>query len=76
MVVYVRTRAGYDEIVKHLGKCPSPLWVDRGVLTEQKIRELRSAGLDVTPFTGEPGGEPDVEIIRLHHPNDVVWVEF
>ncbi len=75
MVFYVRTRRGYEELVAFVGEVPSPIWVDRDVLTSDEIIRLREEGLNVTNFTPEPASEPDVSVIRMHHPNEVIWVE-
>ena len=76
MVFYVRTRKGYDALVDLVGRTPSPVWVDRDVLTEQELHELRALGLDVTNLTVDPVGDPDIETIQLHHPDDIIWVQF
>ena len=75
MVFYVRTRRGYDELVRLLGRVPSPLWVDCDVLTDRELFCLREAGSDVTNFTIEPTHEADVSTIQLHHPDEIIWVE-
>lgn len=76
MVFYVRTREGFDQLVKMVGQTPSPLWVDRDVLSDNEIVEMRKSDLDITQFTGEPKEVPDIDAIRLHHPTEVVWVQF
>lgn len=75
MVFYVRTRRGWDELVAFVGKAPSPVWVERDVLTEKEIEELRANGVNITNFTGEASNEPDTTIVEMHHPNELIWVE-
>jgi hypothetical protein len=75
MVFYVRSRRAYDELLQLLGDSPSPLWVERDVLTNEELFRLREEGRDVTNFTIEPGPEPELSIIRMHHPDQVIWVE-
>lgn len=76
MVFYVRTREGFEQLLEMLGRTPSPLWVDRDILSDSEIAEMRSNDLNVTQFTVEPSEVPDTDIIRLHHPNEVVWVQY
>lgn len=75
MVFYIRSRRAYDELLQLLGKAPSPLWVDRDVLSNTELSDLRESGVDVTNFTTTPDQEPDVRVIRMHHENEVIWVE-
>ncbi len=80
MVFFVLTKKGYNDLVAELGKTPSPLWVNAGVLTESEILCLRQAGAAVTNFL-----EPIIsnsakylaalDTIQEHHPGDQIWVE-
>jgi len=54
---------------------PTPIWVEKEVLTEIEIEELRKNGIDLTVFTMDTRAEPAVETVQMHHPNDVIWVE-
>ena len=76
MVFYVRTREGFVQLIEMLGRTPSPLWIERDVLSDIEIAEIRSKDLKITQFTVEPSEAPNIDIIRLHHPTDVVWVQF
>ena len=75
MVFYVRSRRAYDELLQLLGHAPSPLWVERDVLNSEEISHLRDAGREVTNFTTDPDLEPDLSTIRLHHPDQIIWIE-
>jgi hypothetical protein len=77
---FVLTRKGYDDLVAHLGKAPSPLWVNLGVLSPAELSALRTSGVEVTDFTDDVTlGGPElldaVAAIHEHHPGSSVWVE-
>lgn len=82
MAVLVLTRAGYDDLIKALGRVPAHLWVNAGVLSEGELRELRDAGHDVTNFTEEiqatnaSAVAEAVETVREHHPLQRLWAEY
>lgn len=82
MVHFVLTRQGYDQLIQLCGdQLPSPLWVNAGVLSPSELADLRSQGLDVTDFTQQiptSGQEfySAIDIIKEHHPDVSVWVEY
>lgn len=57
------------------------LWVDAGVLTEEEMAALRSAGMLVTNFTGHARAADvhemacAVAVIQEHHPAEPIWIE-
>lgn len=57
------------------------LWVTAGVLSDDELAALRSAGVDVSDFNYTiEKNEYDaiagaVETIKEHHPSETVWVE-
>ena len=81
MVFLILTRRAYEEILALLGRVPSPMWVNGGVLSNDEIGEIRQSGVDLTTFT-RPFDRLSAEAIndaaatvREHHPNEIVWVE-
>ncbi len=82
MVFFVLTRPGYKELLRQLGKPPSPLWVNEGVLSAAELAQLRREGTDVTNFTyvidtKDPVGLSNaVQTIQEHHEGHSVWVEY
>lgn len=82
MVHLALTRAGFDDLVSSLGRVPSPLWVNSGVLSEAEVVEFRASGVDLSTFTsdiahGEPSEFEDaLDTIREHHPTHSIWYEY
>ncbi len=82
MVYFALTRAGFEDMVSSLGRVPSPLWVNAGVLSGAEILEFRALGVDLTNFTsdvahGEPGEFEDaLDTIQQHHPTHTIWYEY
>ena len=82
MATLILTRGGYDDLLKTLGRVPAQLWVNAGVLSEDELGELRTAGHDVTNFTHEISPSNPTEIadaihtVREHHPLQRLWVEY
>jgi len=82
MVFLALTRSGLDELVKAIGRTPSPLWVNDGVLTALELKELRDRGIDLTNFTKPMAPEDQTEVasavdtIAMHHPGKSIWVEY
>ena len=82
MVFLVLTRDGYEELVALLGKPPSPLWVNAGVLSTTELSHLREAGYDVTDFVksidiqNNSGLETVIDTVQQHHFGHRVWVEY
>jgi hypothetical protein len=75
MVFYVRTRVGWNDLLRIVEASASPIWIDKDVLTSDEAAEWRAKGLNLTNFTVEAVDEPDLSTVRMHHPNDVIWVE-
>ncbi|HTG16302.1 MAG TPA: hypothetical protein VK747_13715 [Blastocatellia bacterium] len=82
ILILVLTRAGYDDLLKTLGRVPAQLWVNAGVLSESELLNLRGAGHDVTNFTNEiPAFDVSaiadaIHTVREHHPLQRLWVEY
>jgi hypothetical protein len=81
MVFLVLTRAGFDEITSCTGGVPSPLWVNKGVLSPDELADLRAKGSDISSFsnhiapTDTNGIVGVLGIIAEHHPGQRIWVE-
>ena len=75
MVFYVRTRRGWAEILPLAEATASPIWIDKDVLTSDEIAEWRAKNINLTNFTVAVTDDSDLSTIRMHHPNDVIWVE-
>lgn len=75
MVFMVLTRAGFDEVFPRLVKGGDALWVNAGLLTGNELELLRSDGWNLTvwarPLTDLT---PEIDMVRLHHADDIVWV--
>ncbi len=82
MVYFILSRHGYDQLAASGGLPTSPLWVSGGVLSVDELSALRSLGFNITDFDSQiDPSDPEeideaVETIRLHHPGQVVWVEY
>ena len=81
MVYLVLTRSGYEELVRQLQRIPSPLWVNKDVLSQAELKAVRSQG-ELTDFVYRitPSDITEVEkaayTVKEHHPNEAVWVEY
>jgi len=82
MVFLIFTRRGYDELASSMKATPTPLWVNPSVFSKEELRQFREAGRLITTFT-QPVDPDDptalaeaVDTIRLHHPREVIWVEY
>lgn len=81
MVYLVLTRDGYEELVRQLQRIPSPLWVNKDVLSQTELEAARSE-VELTDFTYRvaPSDIKEVEeaayTVKEHHPNETVWVEY
>lgn len=81
MTHFALTRKGFDQLVATLGRVPSPIWVNCGVLSAEELASIRSLGVEVTNFTSEIDRantgefEDAVDTILQHHPDQVLWVE-
>lgn len=81
MVFFALTRQGLDEFARHFGRLPSPLWVNKGVLSREELDDLRARGGDVTDFAHMIGAEDAAALqqaladIAQHHPGERIWVE-
>lgn len=82
MVYLVLTRKGYEELVQQLQCVPSPLWVNKDVLSNAEISFLRSSGTELTDFifpitpSDTQGVSEAACTVKEHHPNECVWVEY
>jgi hypothetical protein len=82
MVFFILTRDGFDELKISLGRVPSPVWVNKDVLSLDEIEALRKDRIDVTNFVRyiDPFNEfaiaDAMSTVQDHHPGQRVWVEF
>jgi hypothetical protein len=81
MTHFAITRKGFDELVATLGRIPSPIWVNYGVLSAEELSRARSLGVAITDFTSDVSRnnagefEDALDTILQHHPDQVLWVE-
>jgi hypothetical protein len=79
MVFFALIRSGYEDFARHIGTQSSiALWVNKDVLSESDLMEVRGAGLSVTTFTRMIEGlsvDEAVDTIKQHHRNECVWLE-
>jgi phosphatidate phosphatase APP1 len=81
MVFLVLTRAGFEELKQNFGRLPSPLWINKDILSEAEFAELRDSGVEITSFARHI--HPDeqialdgaVGIVQGQHAGSAVWVE-
>ena len=70
MVFFALTRSGYEDFARHIGTQSSiALWVNKDVLSESDLMEVRGAGLSVTTFTRMIEGlsvDEAVDTIKQH----------
>jgi hypothetical protein len=82
MVFYVLTTTGYQDLVAELGRTPSPIWLNEGVLAKEEVARLREAGIMVTVFSEHRDPEDlqaitkDIWTILEHHEGESVWVQY
>lgn len=82
MVYLVLTRSGYEELVRQLQRIPSPLWVNKDVLSQAELKSIRSSEVELSDFAYfiTPSNIQEVEeaayTVKEHHPNETVWVEY
>jgi len=82
MTYLVLTRSGYEELVRKLQRVPSPLWVNKGVLSQDELAAIRTSEVALTDFNRhiEPSNGQEVEdaayTVKEHHPNETLWVEY
>ena len=82
MVFYVLTTTGYQDLSAELGRAPSPVWLNEGVLTSDEVARLREAGIQVTVFSEYRNPEDleaitkDIWTIQEHHDGESVWVQY
>jgi hypothetical protein len=81
VVFFALTRKGFDDLVTELGRVPSPLWVNKGVLSEIETRTHRESGVELTNFTYDvlpndiDSVNTAVHTMIEHHPDHSVWIE-
>jgi hypothetical protein len=79
MVLFILTREGYEDVRSLVST--SAVWINRSVLSEAEIAELRSSGVDLSCFTEPIDGLNESEMqyaidtIAEHHPGQRIWVE-
>ena len=82
MAYIVLTRSGYEELVRKLQGVPSPLWVNKGILSLDELAAIRTSEVVLTDFTRliRPSNVQEVGeaayTVEEHHPNETVWVEY
>jgi len=82
MVFFALTRSGYEDFKRHFDPHASvTLWVNKDVLSDSELVEVRAAGLSVTNFTrpidiaDEAAVDEAVDTIKQHHSNECIWLE-
>jgi hypothetical protein len=78
MVFFVLTRSGFDDVRPRIDLARDAVWINASVLSQSEVDELRVGGWNLTTFTNLSDLNDlasDIETIREHHPNEVVWAE-
>jgi len=81
LVFFALTKQGLVEMLNLARGSKTAIWMNPGLLDEPDIKRLRAEGFDLTDFVHwiEPVNEVAVagavEIIREHHPGQVLYIE-
>ncbi len=81
MVFFALTTIGFRNLVETMGRVPSPIWLNAGILDRIEIDKLRSSGINLTVFSQarDPFDSSDISqavaTIQMHHDQDTIWVE-
>lgn len=76
MVCMFLSRAAYDEMMPRLRAGRDAVWVNKGILSGDEQAALHAAGWDVTTWTSRHRDlTAEIDVVRLHHPGQVVWME-
>lgn len=81
MVIFALTQDGYEEMADMIQSVEFSVWVNKGVLTDEEMNNLRGAGVSLTNFTYyvEPTKLDAIleafATIGEHHPGERIWVE-
>ena len=81
MVFFVLTREGLEKLRYCIGRMPSPVWVNEGVLSVEAIDAFRKDGVEISHFVRyiDPYDElkvaDGISTIQDHHAGSIVWVE-
>ena len=78
MVFIVLTVAGLDAVEPRVVAGADAIWVNAGVLSESDATRLRGSGWNLTTWTNPLDVNDladELETVRLHHPDEVIWSE-
>ena len=81
MVLFVLTRAGFDDMRDFIHNGKALVWLNHGILSATELSSLRSSRRDISTFSNaiDPHDnqaiEGALEMIARHHPDERVWVE-
>jgi hypothetical protein len=81
MVLFVLTRAGFDDMKPLISAHEASVWINGGVLSADEVNALWNEGLDLTPLSYQidpydrAGIVSELEMIQLHHPGHRIWIE-
>jgi len=80
MVYLVLKRQSFDYLIEEFGKVPSPIWINKGVLSEVEIESVRASGVNLTNFgrdvSHSDGIASAIDVVQQHHPGEVVWTDY
>jgi hypothetical protein len=81
VVFFVISRKGFEDYLAVKDNLTAPLWISAGVISQSQLESLRRSGTDVTDFNYVIGLNENeviddaIEIIKEHHPDEVIWVQ-
>ena len=81
MVIFITSKAAFQEMQATILTLQHAVWCAPDILTLQETNELYKAGVELSVLDDEAttdtqaGIDTALEIIRIHHPEQEIWVE-
>lgn len=81
MIIFASTKKGYSELESLVLSSKYPVWIGKGVLSDEEMSLVREKGVNLTHFNHEIDVRNELELrgalqtIAEHHPGERVWLE-
>ncbi len=81
MVIFITSQSAFQEMQETILTLQHPVWCGPDILTLQETNELYKAGVELSVLDDEAttdtqaGIDTALEIIRIHHPEQEIWVQ-
>lgn len=81
MVIFITNKSAFKKMQDTILTLKHPVWCAPDVLTLAETNELYKAGVELSVLDDEAttdtqaGIDTALEIIRIHHPEQEIWVE-